>query len=884
MPDLPTGTVTFVFTDIEGSTQLAAAHPAAWPGILERHRAIVRDAVTEHGGSVVGTEGDSFFLAFPSAIGAVEAVVGAGRALAAETWPEAAEVRVRVGMHSAEATVSDGTYTGLEVHRAARIGAVAHGGQVLLSDAARALVGGGLPADIGLRDLGPQQLREFDEDHVWQLVVPDLQSQFPALRSVAGTPNNLPTKLTSFLGRDHEIAEVSVLLPQARLLTLTGPGGTGKTRLSLEVARRMLDAYPDGVWVVELAAITEPELVTATIAQVLGLPDRGGKSSIERLREHIGSRRVLLVLDNFEQVLAAGGSVTELLGAAPNLTALVTSRSVLHVYGEQEYPVPALALPDPRHLPDLAALSQYEAVALFIARATAVKPDFEVTNANAPAVAEICVRLDGLPLAIELAAARIRVLSPQAMLGRLGDRLALLSGGARDLPARQQTLRGAIAWSHDMLDEADRSLFACMSVFIGGANLEAIERVCGDVMAGDPLNAVESLVDKSLLRQVEGMGGEPRFRMLETIREFAIDQARASGMWDELRRRHAELYLTVADEASGHIMGSSKREWLDRLEEDHDNLRAAIGWAIEAGTAEVALRLIARLWRFWQMRGYLAEGVERATAVLTMPGAGDHPVLLADTLDAAAGLAYWQADTARSRAWYDQEIAQRRALGDRPGLAGALYSQSFTYSYAAGETATDQEEARALISEALGIYEELGDALGMARCKWALANVAWVLEDHEGALDLATDALVTFREQDDRFMIGWTTYTTALYHLRLGGPESLDQAEGRLAESLTIFAEADDVSGYALVLDAFAFLAHIRGDEERAARISGAVANLELITGTGLNLPNRVVLGFNPADLRDDPALAKVWAEGEQMPFGEIVTYALAGAGRQRVG
>jgi len=885
MPELLTGTVTFLFSDIEGSTRLAAEHPEPWPRMLDRHRELLRSSFVTYGGTEVGNEGDSFFAVFPTAQGAIQSAIDTQRALAAEAWPEGAEVRVRIGMHSGEASVSTETYVGLDVHRAARIAAAGHGGQVLVSDATRALVEQSLPPDVELRDLGEHRLKDLvNRERLWQVVAPGLESVFPVLGTLDATPNNLPTRLTTFLGRERQIRELSELLADARLLTLTGPGGTGKTRLSLEVAARTLSRYPGGAWFVELAPIREPDLVPATIAQTLGLADRGGRTPVERLLDHIGDKRMLLVLDNFEQVVAAAPYVTELLNGAPNLTALVSSRSVLHLYGEREYPVPPLAVPDPSHLPtDVSSLSQYEAVALFIERARAVKPMFEVTNENAPAVAEISVRLDGLPLAIELAAARIRILTPQAMLARLERRLGLLSAGGamRDLPERQQTLRGAIAWSHDMLDDADQALFAGLSVFVGGAGLDVVERVCGPEVSGEILDALASLVDKSLVRQTEGIGGEPRFGMLETIREFAMEQAVDRGRWEELRDRHGRLFCERAQDAGARLLGSDKREWLDRLEEDHDNFRVALSWAIESGRATLALRMAAALWRFWQMRGYLAEGLERTAAALAMPSAGDHPDARADALSAAAGLAYWQADTDAARAWYAEEIEARRELGDRRALAEALYGQSFTYSYAAIRAGSDQEDAGKLIAQALAIFRDLDDRSGMARCLWAMGNVAWASGDVARGAEQAAKALAIFRELDDRFMVGWAAYTLALDKIgttATPGSEP-DQAEGEqlLAESLRIFAEAEDVSGYTLVLELLAFLALLRGERERAALISGGVASLERLTGTGLNLPNRQILGFDPALLRDDPALAVAWAEGERMALGELVEYALAG-------
>jgi tetratricopeptide (TPR) repeat protein len=539
-----------------------------------------------------------------------------------------------------------------------------------------------------------------------------------------------------------------------------------------------------------------------------------------------------------------------------------------------------MGLPDPRHLPELQQFTQFESVALFIERAVAVRPDFRVDNANAPAVAEVCVRLDGLPLAIELAAARVRVLTPQAILDRLSDRLGLLSGGARDLPERQQTLRGAIAWSHDLLEDDDKRAFARLSVFAGGANLDQIEEVCFEAPDRHlALDVASSLVDKSLLREESPPGGEPRFRMLETIREFAMEQAIAGGRWDELRERHAALFRGLAETSAGHVMGSKKRPWLDRLEQEHDNLRAAFAWAQETDAAETALRLSASLWRFWQMRGYLGEGLERTTQALALPHSFEHPEIRADALSAAAGLAYWLADSERSRSLYMEEIAARTALVDRRGLAEAEYGISFTWAVIELKTPDAAARATEHIQRALQIFTELGDAPGIGRCEWALANVLWGAgADLEETLSRAQRAYEVFASIHDDFNRGWASYTLGLGLLtrydRIGEPGDLELATQRFGESLRVFDEAQDVTGYSLVLDALAMVALRAGDRQRAARLSGAVSSLEQLSGTGLNLWNREVLDFDPESLRADPALADAWAEGAAMTTDEAVAYA----------
>jgi predicted ATPase/class 3 adenylate cyclase len=884
MPDLPTGTVTFLFSDIEGSTRLATERPGEWPELLARHRELLRGAFAAYGGVEVSTEGDSFFVAFPSATGAVSAAADAQRALVAEAWPPGVELRVRMGMHTGEAAVRDGTYVGLAVHRAARIGQAGAGGQVLLSGATRSLVVDALPPGIALLALGTHRLRDIDaHEELSQLVVEGLPAEFPPIRSLDTTPNNLPIQATSFFGREEEIAEVGELLRTVRLLTLTGPGGTGKTRLSLQVAAAVADRYPDGVYFVALGAIDAVELVVPTIAHEVGIPDRGGAQPMERLVAHLRDRRVLIVLDNFEQILGAAPIVGELLAGAAALSVLVTSRSPLHVYGEHEYPVPPLDVPDPARLPPLAVLSQFESVALFVDRARAAIPTFAVTNENAPAVAEICVRLDGLPLAIELAAARIKLLSPQAMLDRLGQRLTLLAGGSRDLPARQQTLRGAIEWSYDLLDEGDRRIFAALSVFVGGAVFEGIEAVCSEPDL-DVFECLASLVDKSLVRRTEDARGEPRFGMLDTIREYAAERLVERGMRDELRGRHAAWYLDLAERAAEVVMGPDKRVWLDRLDEEHDNLRAAHAWLVERADVERSMRLVAALWRFWQMRGYLAEGLERVRAAIALPEAEAHPECLVRALDAAGGLAYWMGNGPIAGGYYERALDLHRRLGNRSGEAWTLYSLAFTATYWANPSehrfrSEDLVRARAHMQEAVRIYRELGDRVGEAQALWGEANVIWTMapaadspefaEARRGALA----AQEIFADVGDTFMLGWSTYTLALTDLQVG---DLDRAQERLTSALRIFHDAGDVTGYVLVLDGLAFRAERAGDRERAARLAGAVSVLEQRTGTGLNPPNRAILGYDPARLRDDPATAAAWQEGARMSTEEVIAGALA--------
>src|SRR5215216_6214663 len=493
MASPPTGTLTFLFTDIEGSTKLWEDNAPAMQAALARHDELIRRAIEERGGYVFKTVGDAFCAAFPTAPDALEAALETQRRLLSSDWEQSEPFRVRMALHMGAAEERDGDYFGPPFNRVARLLSAAHGGQVLLSLPTHEMVRDQLPAGTSLAVLGEHRLKDlFRPERVFQLVSPDLPSEFPPLRTLEAYRNNLPLQPTPLVGREKEVSEVCHLLggEATRLLTLTGPGGIGKTRLALQAAADLLDDFPDGTFFAQLATLSEAGLLLPAVAETLGVRESGEQLLDESLKDYLKERRLLLVLDNFEQVLGAAPTVTELLAAAPGLKVLATSRAPLGLYGEHEYAVPPLSVPDVRHLPDFKTLSQYEAVRLFIERAKAAKADFEVTDESAPAVAEICVRLDGLPLAIELAAARIKMLPPKAMLQRLSSRLKLLTGGARDLPVRQRTLRGAIEWSHTLLGDGEKTLFARMAVFSGGRTLEAVEAIC-DAEGDLPVDAFE---------------------------------------------------------------------------------------------------------------------------------------------------------------------------------------------------------------------------------------------------------------------------------------------------------------------------------------------------------------------------------------------------------
>ena len=674
----PTGTVTFLFTDIEGSTRLWEKSPEAMSAALVRHDEILASAIETRDGFVFKRVGDAFCAAFPTAADALEAALSAQRSLLDEEWgEEIGTLRVRTALHTGAVEERSGDYFGPPVNRVARLLSAGHGGQTLLSLATQELLGDKLPEGVSLRDLGERRLKDlFRPERVFQVLAPDLPSRFPPLMTLDARLNNLPAQPTPLVGRERELREVAGLLRReaVRLLTLTGAGGRGKTCLGFQAAAELLDEFEDGAFFVPLVTITDPELVASAIAGPLGLIESADQPLAESLEDHLKAKELLLVLDNFEQVVEAAPLVGELLATCPRLKVLATSRTVLRVYGEREYPVPPLALPDPRRPPPVEALAEYEAVRLFIQRAQAAKVGFEVTNENAPAVAEICVRLDGLPLAIELAAARVKLLPPEKMLDRLGSRLKLLGGGARNLPERQRTLRGAIDWSHALLGEEERTLFARMAVFVGGCTLESAEEICdaeGD-LGMDVLEGVGSLVDKSLLRQEEDTEGEPRFVMLETIREYASEKLEESGEAGELRRLHAEHFLTLAGEAEPELTGPEQLAYFRRLETEHGNIRAALSWSLEeGGDTELGLRLAGAIHVFWVYRGHLAalgQGDHaRATALFAEALAlfrklGD-PLGIAECLEGLAGVAGARGEGERAARLYGAADSLRESIG-----------------------------------------------------------------------------------------------------------------------------------------------------------------------------------------------------------------------------
>jgi predicted ATPase/class 3 adenylate cyclase len=914
MSGLPTGTFTFLFTDVEGSTKLWERGPEAMSQALGRHDELLREAVEAHRGFVFKTMGDAFYAAFSTAAEAVEASLDAQKRLLSEEWEETGPLRVRMALHTGTAEERDGDYFGPTLNRAARLLSSGHGGQVLLSLSIQELVRENLPLGAELRDLGVRRLKDLSgPEHVFQLTDPELPSSFPPLKTLDLRLNNLPIQPTLLLGREREVAEIADLLRRedVRLLTLTGTGGTGKTRLALQSAAELVDEFEDGVFFVALAPVSDPELVASTLAGALSVSESAGRTLKEDLRDYLSDKELLLVLDNFEQVVDAAPLVGELLSGCPGLKVLVTSRISLLIYGEHEYAVRPLELPDPGHLPPLEELRHYEAIRLFTERARAVNTRFSLTEENAPAVAEICVRLDGLPLAIELAAARIKLLSPQAICSRLGKPLRFLTGGARDLPERQRTLRGAIAWSYTLLDKSEQALFTRLSVFSGGCALEAVEAVRdaeGDLFI-DVLEGLSSLVDKSLLRHQEGVEEEPRFVMLETIREYARERLEVSGNAEEIRRMHAEYFLALAERGESKLREPEEATWLERLDEEHDNMRAALSWTLQSEEVELGLRLAGALWQFWDMRGYYGEGRRWLEEALAKDGRASGA--RAKALEGVGWLADLQGDIDRAVAAAEEGLR----LGARAKIHSSDKASFLRILGSAAYVSGDHERATRLYEESLALSREARDERSIASSLLQLGNVSSDLGDHEEAKTFYEEGLALSRKLDDKALLASALISVGAEYLLQGDHEQgaiLNEEAARLyrergnrghlqyaldnlgwaalmrgdqqqadvlhRESLALSRQLGDKLVAAEALEGLACSASARGEAKRVARLFGAAEALREVVGYrqeprehAMREPYLAAARPRLSEARWDAA----WAEGRRLGFEEAITYAL---------
>jgi predicted ATPase/class 3 adenylate cyclase len=839
----PTGTVTFLFTDIEGSTRLLHELGDSYRGALEDHRRLLREAFEGHAGYEVDTQGDAFFVAFSRAQDAVRAAAEAQRALAAHEWPGKKPLRVRMGIHTCEATATDNGYVGIGVHRGARVASAGHGGQVLLSQTTRDLLAEQGDDLLTMRDLGEHRLKDLTQpQRLYQLAGEGLASEFPALKTLENRPTNLPAQATPLVGRVQELEELCELVrADGRIVTLTGPGGTGKTRLALQAAAELLESFRDGAFFVPLAAVIDPDLVLPAVAQTLSVTSAG----IQTLEGYLADKELLLVLDNLEQILEVAPHLAELCAQGAGMKLLITSREPLRLSGERVYPVPPLDL-------------ERDAVELFVDRACAAKPDFELTSENASAVGELCARLDGLPLAIELAAARISILTPTAMLDRLGDRLQLLTGGARDLPERQRTLRDTLEWSYDLLAVNEQQLFGRLGIFAGGFTLESAEGVCDA-----ELDELASLVDKSLVRHDDG-----RYSMLETIRAYALE--RLGELGDELASRHADYLLALADETYRKRHERFERG-LDRIEAEHDNLRAALDW-LHVHDPQRELELAGRLGSMWLQRSYLQEGRERLEQALHTQQGGQRAQARALALRWLGAINGWLGETSTALGRLDESLELWRELGDRDEEAGVLINRAWA-SFIGG----DLQVARRDAEGGLELRRELGDPGAVNAAIGTLGQILVAEGDVERAEPLAREAVASSRELGDARTEHFAHHYLGDCALIRGDAEA---AEPHYRRGLELAVEIGDRVEICTELQGMAMATAGIGQAERALRLGGAAeAGFESL---GVDLSGIAFwvelleryLGAARASLRAEGDAA--WEAGRQLDVEHAVELALS--------
>ncbi|MGZ6643383.1 MAG: adenylate/guanylate cyclase domain-containing protein [Solirubrobacteraceae bacterium] len=900
--------MTFLFSDVEGSTRLLTRSPDRYAEVLAEHQRLLRAAFDEHDGREVHTEGDAFFVAFARAGDAIAAAVSAQRSLASQRWPEGVDVRVRIGVHTGEAEVRHDDYVGLDVHRAARICAAGHGGQVLISSSTHELVADELPDDVALRDLGEHRLKDLDRpEQLFQLVVGDLPAEFPPLASLSpgsGGANGLPPAPNQTIGRDDDVRAIVDRLKTGgvRLLTLTGPGGVGKTRLALEAARAVRAHFAGGAHLVSLAALQRPEDVPAAVVKTLGIVVLSGESDAQAVERFLAARHLLLVLDNLEHVLGAVPFIGRWLGACPALTVLATSREPLVLQAEERYPVAPLALPARTTAEGADALAGVDAVALFCARARVRDPDFGLDDANAPPVAEICRRVDGLPLAIELAAARCGLLPPDELAQRLHDALGALGSGARDAPARQQTLRATLDWSHELLSDRAKQCFARFAVFAAGATVNAAESI---THAG--LDTLDDLAAKSLLVRVQHTQTPTRLGMLQTIGAYASERFAAAEDADAVREDHYRYYLALAQRHATNraLRSADAREHLARLDVEVDNLHAALKWATAQPSAERALALAAALGPYWLIRNRYADAVDWVEQALALPPANADPALRV-RLQCIQGAALWPLGRGDEQAAVLVAAeASARALGDPVLLSRVLrirvMQEIQTEAYAAADGLADEalHWARAAGDDWEIAEASRGKAVAassIAELRERVDRAAALLSDvgnfHELAnmlTDAAYAALCLGSERDATHFAARATPIT----LALDTPYVRMINSGNLGLAALLRGEADTASRafreeLALCRDmvirpvifeglrGLAAVAVVDGDGARAATLVGAAEAHRYDNAPGPVEARLDEAFFAPARSRlGTEAWNAAAREGNVLSFDEAIAYAL---------
>ena len=816
---------TFLFSDIEGSTRLWEQMPERMQPALACHDAIAHAAVVEHRGSVVKSTGDGIHAAFDSAHDALRAALQMQLALTDPDATNGLALSVRCGLHTGTHQKRDNDFYGPEVNRAARVMSVAHGGQTLLSRAVAERVLDELPGGVSLRDLGRVRLRDLSSpEHVYQLLHPQLRADFPPLRSLEATPNNLAQQLNSFIGREREAAEVKALLASNRLVSLLGMGGIGKSRLSVQLGAEVMDDFSDGVWLIELAPLSDPQLVAQAVASVLGVKEEAGRPVIEALLKFVRDRQVLIILDNCEHVVHACAELAkQLLQAGPGVKVLASSRDPLQIAGEMAYHVPTLSAPDPNKKVTLAELTRHEAVHLFIDRATASQPAFRVTEKNAAAVAEICHRLDGIPLAIELAAARTRALSVEAIAARLNDRFRLLVTGDKTVLPRQRTLRALIDWSYDLLPPPERLLFQRLSVFAGGWTLEAADAVGagGAVEPPDVLDLLTRLVEKSLV--VMELGAE-RYRMLDTVRQYAQERMAETADLAGTCTRHLDFYLALAETARPELAGPEQGPWLSRLDLERENFLSAHAWSEGLpNTGELGLRMAHALRPYWIYRGLLSLGLRFSVEVLSRRGMEDRNDARCQALAGAGQMCFFMGRDGDARIYLSESLSIARETGNTKWVAAVLQPLGMA-CLADG----DRAAARSHLEEAVALAQSLGNKREHATSLNALAMLLRTEGQLEVAEPLYETALSIARDLGDRANIAIFLLNLAMVSISLS---RVRQVRAMLIEVISIAAEIGSSPASLSALEVCAGLAATQADWSLAATFFGVAEEQTGLTG-----------------------------------------------------
>lgn len=877
MAEIPQGTVTLVFTDIVGSTRLWEQFPEQMRRTVAEHDQILREIFARFSGYVFKTVGDAFCAAFASPKAAIQAAVLIQKTLAGTTWPEVGHLQLRIGVHTGPAELREGDYFGGTVNRCARIESAAHGGQILLSKIVMDLLADDAPVGLGFKPLGKHRLRSLERpEHLFQVTAEGLALDFPPPKSLEILPNNLPLQTTSFVGREEELKTVGEAISEkTRLLTLVGTGGTGKTRLAIEVGALLVQKFSDGVWLVELALISDAAGLLEAIAKSVGVREEADSQLRETLLQFLAPRQTLLILDNCEHLNTVVASlVSDILKTCPTVKILATNRHLLGIRGEMSFPVPPLRIFDvhrsrQENKHTVEEILAYDAVKLFVDRASAIKPEFTVNRENAEAIAEICSRLDGIPLAIELAAARSRLLQPAQIAERLHDRFRLLKGGTSDHLPHQQTLQALIDWSHDLLSLREKTLFRRLGVFVGGRDLEAIEAVCrgGEVQEEEIMDLLQELVEKSLVYvEAEQTDQSPRYTMTESVWQYAREKLWASGEGDDLRNRHLDFFLDRVEQASPHFEGPQQKQWLDRFDLDTFNYQSAVSWSIRSGLHEKGMRMLIAMARPLEVRGFLSEAWEQYRQILEITAS--HPSRLRALTLQAAGRIAWALDRyeeAREFATQAEEQLRQFELSRE-----AMMCQAILAFLDRGDGRTEEAESR--FTKALQFGEQSGEPRLTAVCQSGLGSIAMDRNDLPQARQRKEAALAIYRELGDWWIIGLVLWGLAKVAI---AQSDFTRAHEALREWIQICRELGNRWAFPYILETEAEAALAEGNPETATLLFGLADTQRSKAGVQFSPSeklehDRLMQLLNTRLPKED--LAALWKQGQQIAAEQALT------------